>query len=70
MLYEGVNVVELGLVRINGCEEAVTIQEHADETREGIPEHCDTNVGRPVEAVCKAIVYVAQKFVTAGVCEN
>jgi hypothetical protein len=37
-------------------ELAVTTQEHADEIREGISWHCETNAGRPVVAVCKAIV--------------
>jgi hypothetical protein len=70
LLYDGVKVVELDLVDIDGTGEAVTIEEQADETRNGIPDHCDTNVGRPVEAVWKVMVYVAQKFVTGGVCEN
>lgn len=44
----------------------VTIQEQADDIRDGTLEHCETNVGSPVVSICTAVVYVAQKAVTEG----
>jgi hypothetical protein len=41
--------VELGMVE--GVLLPVTIHEHAEDTRDGIPEHCETKVGNPVIAV-------------------
>lgn len=45
---------------------AVTMQEQADEIRDGILEHCETKVGSPVVPVCIAVVYIAQNGVTDG----
>jgi hypothetical protein len=40
---------ELGVVE--GVLLPVTIHEHAEDTRDGIPEHCETKIGTPVIAV-------------------
>lgn len=40
---------ELGVVE--GVLLPVTTHEHAEDTCDGIPEHCDTKVGNPVVAV-------------------
>jgi hypothetical protein len=53
-LVEGVDVVDDSTedVDVSGG----TIQEQADDIRDAILWHCETKVGSPVEAVCKAVM--------------
>jgi hypothetical protein len=53
----GVSKVVGGELRVvEGVLFPVTMHEQAEDTRDGIPEHCETKVGNPVVAVWRAVV--------------